>query len=961
MHNKSLIFIDAMALAYKGYFAFITRPLRTSKGEPTSAVYGFLSQLLRVLEEQKPDYIAIATDSKEKTFRHEKYPAYKSSRQVMPDDMIPQLQRINQIIEILKIPLYVVPGFEADDIIGTALTQAEKLDFNGFAVTPDKDYFQLITEKIKIIRPGKSTDEAIVYDEKRFKDEFGFEPKFMVDYLALIGDSSDDIPGVKGIGEKSAIPLIQRFGTIENIYANLDKIEKKAVQKKLEENRENAFLSKELATIHKDVPIKIDFESTVFELPNLEHLKEIFLELEFKTLYSKFIKLYDNSFSTKITVPEKLDEILTNKQKLDLSSVHYHQVKDEQDLLELKRLLTEKKLFVFDTETTDLNPWKAKLIACSFCVKPKEAFYIRIIDNRKFIDNQLNKFFNPESEYKSVEKLELEPEPELEHKPEIFPPNFKDLSSGIPLEMFAKLFKDVFEDESIKKVCQNGKFDISILRMVGINIKNFYFDTMLAAYVIDPDQSNGMDDLSRKYLNYSPIPITDLISDKKNPAEIEYADSDLLFQYSCEDADITFQLYEKLDSILKKENLEKVAYEIEFPLVQVLEKMEHDGVKIDKDVLQNLSKDLEILLLNYQQEIYRIVGQEFNINSPKQLQEILYDKLKLSAGRKTKTGFSTDARSLENLRGEHEVIDLILNYRQVSKLKSTYTDALPKMINPITNRLHTSFNQAVATTGRLASNDPNLQNIPIRTELGKEIRKAFVPRDKDYLIMSADYSQIELRIMASICEDENLIKAFKNNEDIHRSTAALVFNVEPEDVTPEMRRKAKEVNFGILYGIGPFGLKTRLGISQTHAKEIIDNYFNTFTKVKSYMDNAILKAQQKGYAETLLGRRRYLRNINSNNRNVKQFEERAAINMPIQGTAADMIKLAMIKIHNELEKMKAKTKMILQVHDELVFDVHKTEVDEMKEIIKNLMETAFPLKVPVVVDVGIGDNWLDAH
>lgn len=936
-----------MALAYKGYFAFINRPLRTSNGEPTSAVYGFLSQLLRVIEEQKPDYIAIATDSKEKTFRHEKYPAYKSSRQVMPDDMIPQLQRINQIIEILKIPLYIVPGFEADDIIGTALDQAEKLGFNGFAVTPDKDYFQLITNKIKIIRPGKSTDEAILYDRARFIEEFDFEPEFMIDYLALVGDSSDDIPGVKGIGDKSATPLIKQFGTIENIYNNLDKIQRASIVKKLETNRQNAFLSKELATIRKDVPINIDFNSMVFELPNLQLLKEIFVELEFKTLYSKFSKLYDSSFSNSVisgkgdnaTISDTKDLFDEQKEssaqiqeiskpdllKLHNVSVNYKYLKTEEDLEQLKNHLTETKIFAFDTETTDLNTWNAKLVSCSFSTKPQEAFFIRLFDDTST---------------------------------DIFSNQIKD---AFPISTFIKYFKSVFEDESIKKICQNGKYDFAILRMIGIDVNNLFFDTMIAAYVVDPGQKNDMNSLAEKYLNYSPIKITELIGKNKNAQEMQNVDAELLFNYSCEDADITFQLYDKLNSILREQNLEKVAYDIEFPLVKVLEKMEYEGVKIDGVVLKNLSKDMEILLTNYQNEIFKLVGQQFNINSTKQLQKILYNKLNLSTGRKTKTGFSTDARSLENLKGEHEVIDIILNYRQVAKLKSTYADALPKLINPKTKRLHTSFNQTVTSTGRLASNDPNLQNIPIRTELGKEIRKAFVPRDKDYVILSADYSQIELRIMASICEDETLINAFKNKEDIHRSTAALVFKVNPNDVTPDMRRKAKEVNFGILYGIGPFGLKTRLGISQNYAKEIIDNYFNTFPKVKDFMESSKLKAKQTGYAETLTGRRRYLRNINSNNRTVKQFEERAAINMPIQGTAADMIKLAMIKISNELEKKKLKTKMILQVHDELVFDAHKTEVDDLKNEIKYLMETAFPLNVPIVVDIGIGDNWLDAH
>ncbi len=925
MQNKSLIFIDAMALAYKGYFAFINRPLRTSKGEPTSAVYGFLSQLLRVIEEQKPDYIAIATDSKEKTFRHEKYPAYKSSRQVMPDDMIPQLKRINQIIDILKIPYYIAPGYEADDIIGTALSQAEKLGFRGFAVTPDKDYFQLISDNINIIRPGKSTDEAIIYNKKKFFDEYGFNPDLMTDYLALVGDSSDDIPGVKGIGDKTATSLIQKFGSIENIYQNIDKIEKASIQKKLEENKENAFLSKELATIRKDVPLNIDFESTVFEMPDITKLKEIFIELEFKSLYSKYVKLYDNSFFFSESKEKEILSDSIKKNTLDSTSVNYKYIKSEEELSNLAQHLKATQIFVFDTETTSLNPWQADLIACSFSTKPNEAFFVRLFNDEK------QDLFNQNDQ------------------------------NAIPIRIFKKHLKDVFEDSTVKKVCQNGKYDISILRMVGIEVKNLYFDTMIAAYIIDPDQKNGLDYLAEKYLNYSPISITSLIGDKKEPEKMADANPEELFKYTCEDADITFQLYQKLDSIIKDENLDKVAYKVEFPLVEVLENMEYNGVKIDKEVLNNLSKDLEVLLLNYQKEIFNLAGKEFNINSTKQLQDILYNKLELSTGRKTKTGFSTDARALENLRGEHEIIDLILNYRQVSKLKSTYTDALPKMINPITGRLHTSFNQAVTVTGRLASNEPNLQNIPIRTELGKEIRKAFVPRDDEYLILSADYSQIELRIMASICEDEALMSAFRNQEDIHRSTAALVFKVSPEQVTSDMRRKAKEVNFGILYGIGAFGLKTRLGIPQSYAKEIRDNYFKTFPKVKNYMDESIAKAKKLGYAETLLGRRRYLRNINSNNNTIRQFEERAAINMPIQGTAADMIKLAMINIYKELKKRKSKTKMILQVHDELLFDVHKSELEEMKTLIKNIMENSFPLKVPVVVDIGIGENWLDAH
>jgi DNA polymerase-1 len=741
----------------------------------------------------------------------------------------------------------------------------------------------------------------------------------------LVGDSSDDIPGVSGIGPKTAQPLIEQFGSLENIYKNIDKIEKAGIRKKLEEGKANAFLSKELATIVTDVDFDFNLDDAKFCEPDYDALTKLFVELEFKSFGDKLVKVFGKKAEE--FVPENFEELTTEETtNFDKKKVKYHLVNTIKDAKKLANDLINADVLVFDTETDSLDVLNINLAGCAFAVKKGEAFFVPT---------------NPASESTDLFKT--------------------NLSDRIDVEDFIKIFKPVFENTKIKKVCQNGKYDIGVLRTYGVEVKNFYFDTMLASYVLDPDQKHGMNELSQKYLNYSPIPISQLIGNKKSAEKIFEADLQKLSDYACEDADITLRLYELFKKELKKEGLEKVAYEIEFPLVSVLEDMERAGVKIDVKSLNQFSKDLEILLDNYTNKIYELAGEQFNVNSTQQLQKVLFEKLNLAKTKKTKTGYSTDARSLESLKGEHEIIDIILDYRQVSKLKSTYADSLPKLINKNTGRIHTTFNQTVASTGRLSSLDPNLQNIPIRTELGKEIRKAFIPRDKDHVILSADYNQIELRIMASICNDENLIKAFKNNEDIHRRTAALVFMVDPKDVTDDMRRKAKEVNFGILYGIGPFGLKSRLGITQTHAKEIIDTYFGTFKNVKKFMDDSIKFAQEKGYAETLLGRRRYLRNINSNNRVVKQFEERVAINMPIQGTAADMIKLAMINIHKELAKNKFSSKMVLQVHDELLFDAHKNEVDDLVKLVKDLMETALPLNVPVVVDTGIGDNWLDAH
>jgi len=918
--QNRFVIVDAMAIAYKAYFAFINRPLMNSKGEATSAIYGFMTQLIKIIEDTKPEYLAIASDSKEKTFRHDIYEGYKSSRATMPEDMVPQIKHIYDIIAAMNIPLLILPGYEADDIIGTVFKKTEDIGLEAFAITPDKDYLQLITESSKIIKPGKTADEVMIINKEKALETLGFEPILMIDYLALVGDSSDDIPGVAGIGPKTATPIIAEFGTLENIYENIENISSQSVRKKLINNKENAFLSKTLATIKTDVPIDFNLDATLFHKPNLEKLNTILSDLELKSIINKVNKLFDTDFDDSELIEE------TENREFNSSIVNYKSITTTSEAKKLAEQLLASDLFVFDTETNSLNVFDLKIAGVSFTVREGEAFFVPI---NPFIENE-----------------------------GLFQ---RDLSERIDINEFCKIFKPVFENKNIKKVCQNGKYDIAVLRTHGIEVNNFYFDTMLASYILDPDQRHGMDALAEAHLNYRPIPISELIGKEKNPDLIFDADIEKLTNYASEDSDITFQLYKLFKDKLKKNNQEKVAFTIEFPLVKVLEDMERTGVNLDIKALKIFSEELRVSMESYTNNIYDLAGETFNINSPKQMQHILFDKLGLPPTKKTKTGFSTDAGSLESLKGKNEIIDYLLKYRQAAKLKSTYADALPKLVDQKTKRLHTSFNQTVASTGRLSSLNPNLQNIPIRTDLGKKIRAAFIPRDYNHVILSSDYSQIELRIMASICDDTTMITAFNNGEDIHRSTAALVFGVSSEEVTPDMRRKAKEVNFGILYGIGAFGLGNRLGMPRNQAQEIIDTYFTKFSKVQDFISESKEKAKENGYAETLLGRRRHLKNINSSNRVVRQFEERVAINMPIQGTAADMIKIAMIKVFDELNKINIKSKMILQVHDELVFDVHKDEIEIVKPIIKKCMEEALPLNVPIIVDIGVGNNWLEAH
>lgn len=917
---KKLFLIDGMAIAYKAYFAFISRPLRNSKNQNTSAVYGFLSSLLKILESEKPDYIAVAFDTKEKTFRHKKFPEYKATRQIIPDDMIYQIDYINKILKAMDIQIITAPGYEADDIIGTISNKVKGKNIAVFMVTPDKDYLQLVDANTFVYKPlKKSVEDAEVFDPKRVEKELGLKPKQVIDFLALVGDSSDNIPGVKGIGEKTALELIKKFGSLDSIYQNLDKVEKESIREKLKIGKESAYLSRELVTIKLDIPIEFSVDNFKIKNPKTNELEKLLNELEIKTFNKRLENLLNINFSKELETFFDYSEHTTKpfvtftKQKSD-----YILLSDEN---EMKKFLEKAKKYnyiVFDTETDSLNSINAQLVGISFCFEEGEAYFYRLQKHTNFNISEKDR---------------------------------KNLN----------LFKSVLEEKSRFKIGQNLKYDINVLKNYGIDIFPPFFDTMVAAYVLNPDGVTSLDDLAKKYLNYQTIKISELIGDKKNSNLMWQVSDEELKNYSCEDSDITFQLYKVLSKEIEEKELSTLCNEIEFPLIKTLSEMELRGVFINTKDLDELSSELEKQIFNIESEIYSLAGEKFNVNSTKQLQDILFNKLKLEATKKTKTGYSTDIQSLEQLRSAHPIIEYLINYRQLVKLKNTYVDTLPELINPRTGRIHTNYNQTIASTGRLSSSDPNLQNIPIRSELGKEIRKAFAAPSDEWLILSADYSQIELRILAHICKDPNLISAFENNLDIHASTASKIYGVPVDKITPDMRRKAKEVNFGILYGIGPYGLKTRLGIPQTEAKQIIDLYFKTYPYVLNYLEETKEFARKNGYVETIKKRRRYLQNINSKNNAVRQFEERAAINMPIQGTAADMIKIAMNKIFEKFNQNKLKSAMIIQVHDELVFEVHKDELEEVKSIVKNEMENAITLSVPVKVDIGIGKNWLDAH
>ena len=935
--DKKLFLLDAMALIYRAHFAFSKNPRINSKGLNTGIMLGFTNTLLEVLEKEKPTHIAVAFDTKAPTFRHVQFEAYKANRQAQPEDIEIGIPWVKQIVDAFDIPILELDGFEADDIIGTIAKKAEKTSYQVFMMTPDKDYGQLVEEHIFLYKPAFMGNAVDIMGPKEVCAKWDIENVDQVrDILGLMGDAVDNIPGIPGIGEKTAVKLLKAYGSIEELLKNTHEL--KGKQKENVENfGQQGLLSKELATISLDVPVEFDEVTLKYNGPKEEQLKALFAELEFRSLtqrvFGEAIK------KPKIKVSEQLGlftgpapteeeaelEVSVEENPLPaiqlhdniLTSAHdYHKVDGEKAILELISFLERQEEFCFDTETTALNPNEAELVGLSFAYIAGEAFYIPF----------------PADQKEAKEKLEL--------------------------------FRGLFENEEITKIGQNVKYDILVLKNYGMEVKGKFYDTMLAHYLIEPEGKHSMDWLAQQYLNYKPVSIESLIGKKgKNQGNMRDVDEDEVTAYAAEDADITLKLKQTFDPMIKENGLEKLLHEVENPLINVLAAMEFEGVRIDTASLAELSGILEEESKAIEQRVYELAGEEFNLASPKQLGEILFVKLALDPkAKKTKTGqFATGEEVLSKMAGEHEIAAAILEYRQMVKLKSTYVDALPTMINPKTNRIHTTYNQFVAATGRLSSINPNLQNIPIRTERGREIRKAFVPRDENHVILAADYSQIELRIMASFAKDESMIEAFKNGRDIHATTAAKIFQVPLEEVTSDMRRKAKTANFGIIYGISVFGLSQRLSIPRSEAKEIIDSYFKEFSAVKEYMDGCIEKARKNEYVETILGRRRYLRDINSRNQTMRGFAERNAINAPIQGSAADMIKVAMIQVHDWMLRENLKSKMILQVHDELVFDAHKDEVELLKKEIPKIMSNAVKITVPLEVEVGLGKDWLEAH
>lgn len=941
---KKLFLIDGMSLVFRSYYGLFSSNLKSASGEPTSAIFGFANILTSILEREKPDYLAVVFDTKEPTFRHKLYPEYKANRQSFPEDLVPQLKRIKELISLFAINQIEIPGFEADDIIGTLSDIASKSDLEVFCITSDKDFIQLVKNNVKLAKPAKRNDEPFeIVDEENVRTKFGFDPIQIIDYLALIGDSSDNVPGVKGIGDKSALPLIQNFSTLENIYENISKIESSSVKNKLLASKDIAFLSKRLVTIELNVPLDFKIEDFELKTPDYQKLDKLLTELGFNQMKSKWVgKSIDNLFETK---EEPSLANITTKEK------DYRNVNTTQKLDEMLEIITRANVLSVDLETSSLDRQSCEIVGISLSAKEGLAFYIPTDSSNYFIMQKQNNIQLKDNSTLDFGFFEEKKENSISNK-----------EGFLQIELVIDKLKGILESEEIGKCGQNLKFDAYILKRYGIELKPIIFDSMVASYMLNPDEQHNLDALSQKWLNYTPIPISSLIGEKKsNQISMKDVKPELIVDYACEDADLALKLKNVLEVELEKENLSKICNEMEFPLVEVLLQMEFNGVFIDKFVLNDISRELTKEINVIAENIFDEAGTLFNIDSPKQLSSILFEKMMIKPLNKTKTGFSTNVQVLEQLAPIYPIAKYVLDYRQFVKLKNTYIDALPKLINPETGRIHTTFNQTGTSTGRLSSTEPNMQNIPIRTDAGKEIRKAFIAQNKDNVLLSADYSQVELRIMAYYSQDKYLIDAFKEQMDIHSATASILFDVDISNVDSSMRRTAKTVNFGIMYGLGSFGLSQRLGISRGEAKSIIDNYFNKYPGIKRYIENTIAQTEKCGYTETLLGRKRFFPNINSKNNNLKQAEERAAMNMPIQGTAADMMKLAMIKIHSQM-KSKFKAKMLLQVHDELLFEVPKDELEDLKYIVKEAMENSVLLgDVPVVANIGVGLNWLEAH
>jgi DNA polymerase-1 len=921
--SKKLFLLDAMALIYRAHFAFSKNPRINSKGLNTGAVMGFTNVLIDILKNQKPTHLGVAFDTHAPTFRHVEYPEYKANREAQPEEIKLAIPYCKQMMAGFGIPLLELDGYEADDIIGTLAKRASKKDFEVYMMTPDKDYAQLVEEHIFLYKPAYMGNAVETLGIPEVLKKFDIDKVDQVrDVLGLKGDAVDNIPGVPGVGDKTASKLLKEYGTVENVVANADKL-KGALQKKVMEFGEQGIFSKKLATIMTEVPIAFDEEALAVTGPEKELLTPLFEELEFRTIAKRVFatedkkeKAEDGQMGLFASTDAESSASLSDKKTIDNVEHDYLLVDTAEKRKALIDELSTCDSYCFDTETTSLETVEAELVGLAVSMKVGKAYYVP------------------------------------------FPEDQKETKSII------HEFKSVLEDPSKEKIGQNLKYDIQVLRNYDLHVSGPLFDTMLAHYLIDPETAHNMDRMAENYLNYSPISIETLIGPKgKKQKSIREAELEAVCVYACEDADITLQLKEQLEPQIKELKLQKLLHEVEEPLSFVLSDMEYQGVSIDSETLAGMSGELEEASNEAQKKIYEIAGVEFNIGSPKQLGEVLFDKLQLvDKPKKTKSGqYATGEDILSKLAEEHEIADKILEYREYNKLKSTYVDALPKLISSKDNRVHTDYRQTVAATGRLSSNNPNLQNIPIRTEKGRAIRKAFIPQSKDFVMMAADYSQVELRIMAAFSGDDSMQQAFKEGRDIHANTASKVFGVELASVDSAMRRKAKEVNFGIIYGISAFGLSQNLNIPRAEASEIIKSYFAEFPSVKSYMDETIEKARKDEFVETILGRRRYLRNINSRNFTMRGFDERNAINAPIQGSAADIIKVAMIDIHQWMKKEKLKSKMIMQVHDELVFEAHQDELSLLTTEVSNRMQTAIELEVPLLVEVGTGQNWLEAH